>query len=242
MTRNRASVLLEKLGGTEQNREGSTQGLDQTLQLLALNTAKLLDSDHCSIMMSNGRNLQVYAHYGDLPDAAYGEAVKKGQGISGHVFATGQALLIEDIDQSEYASSAMRHTRGKSLMSAPILIDGLPTGVINVHGPCPTRMYDHNDLNTLKIISILVGRTVQVSQLQSILHSRFATLSLATKQRQSRAEILANPAQDPGKLAKILAKSFYRELRRAGFGSAQIINAASEIISELGTSLRKRSP
>ena len=242
MTRNRASVLLEKLGGMEQNRGDPQQGLDQTLQLLALHTAKLLDSDHCSIMMSDGQNLQVYAHHGDLPDAAYGEVVQKGQGISGHVFATGQALLIEDIDQSEYASSARHHTCSKSLMSAPIRIDGLPTGVINVHGPRPIRVFDHNDLNALKILSNLVGRTVQVSQLQSILHSRFATLALAMKQRQNRAEILANPAQDPGKLAKILAKSFYRELRRAGFGSAQIINAASEIISELGTSLRKRNP
>jgi GAF domain-containing protein len=193
-------------------------------------------------MMSDGQNLQVYAHYGDLPDAAYGEVVGKGEGISGRVHATGQALLIEDIDQSEFASSARHHTRSKSLISAPILIEGLPTGVINVHGPGPGRVYDHNDLNALRILSHRVGRTVQVSQLQSILHSRFATMSLAMKQRQNRAEILANQAQDPGKLAKILAKSFYRELRRAGFGSAQIINAASEIISELGTSLRKKHP
>lgn len=241
MSKNRAAVLLEKLGEAEQKLEGPSQGLDHTLQQLALNVAKLLNSDHCSIMMSDGRNLQVYAHYGDLPDIAYGEVVRRDEGISGRVHATGQALLIEDIDQSEFASRARHHNRGKSLISAPILIDGSPTGVINVHGLSPGQVYDNNDLNALKILSHLVGRTVQVSQLQSILHSRFATMSLAMKLRQNRAEILAHQVQDPGKLAKILAKSFYRELRRAGFGSAQIINAASEIISELGTSLRKKN-
>jgi hypothetical protein len=40
-------------------------------------------------------------------------------------------------------------------------------------------------------------------------------------------------------VARILAKSFYRELRSAGFSVRQIIHAAAEIVSEVSASLKR---
>jgi L-methionine (R)-S-oxide reductase len=37
----------------------------------------------------------------------------------------------------------------------------------------------------------------------------------------------------------LLAKSFYREMKSAGFGPNQIVGAAGEIIDQLSASLRK---
>ena len=42
-------------------------------------------------------------------------------------------------------------------------------------------------------------------------------------------------------MANILAKSFFKEMTRAGFGSSQIVNAASEIIAQLSGSLNRHS-
>jgi hypothetical protein len=47
--------------------------------------------------------------------------------------------------------------------------------------------------------------------------------------------------QNPDQVAKILAKSFYKEMTRAGFGPSQIVNAASEIIEQLSGSLNRHS-
>jgi hypothetical protein len=47
--------------------------------------------------------------------------------------------------------------------------------------------------------------------------------------------------QNPDQVAKILAKSFYKEMTRAGFGSSQIVNAATEIIAQLSGSLHRHS-
>ena len=38
-----------------------------------------------------------------------------------------------------------------------------------------------------------------------------------------------------------MAKSFYKEMTRTGFGSSQIINVASDIIAQLNTSLQRHS-
>lgn len=214
---------------------------DDALNMLPLEVAGLLGADNCSIMMRNGPTLRVYAHHGSLSEDAYGEVVRKGRGISGQVFATGQSLLIENIETSEFAKYARYPSLlGKSSVSVPIVIDGKVAGVINVHGSRNGRSFSTSDLRVLEIIVQFVGKVIQVGHLRSVLHSRFAVMSMVRKRRTS-IEMLVNEAQDSEKLAKILARSFYRELRRAGFGSDQIINAASEIISELGSSLRKKA-
>jgi glycosylphosphatidylinositol transamidase (GPIT) subunit GPI8 len=45
------------------------------------------------------------------------------------------------------------------------------------------------------------------------------------------------PSDDSAKAARILARSFYKELRKNGFGDQQIIQVASELISCLNRSL-----
>ena len=79
-----------------------TQGnLELSLRQLAEAAAKILNAAHCSIMLLDEEDqdelkLRVFAAYGDLPDSAYKQITRKGEGISGHVLATGQPLLIED--------------------------------------------------------------------------------------------------------------------------------------------------
>jgi L-methionine (R)-S-oxide reductase len=86
---------------------------DEKLLQLAEMTAKILGADNCSIMLfgnteSENSHMQVCASYGLLPAVAYKEMIGKGEGIAGHVVATGQSLLIKDIKKSEFASQAQR--------------------------------------------------------------------------------------------------------------------------------------
>jgi hypothetical protein len=47
--------------------------------------------------------------------------------------------------------------------------------------------------------------------------------------------------QNPNQIARILARSFYREMLSAGFNLNQILFAATEVISELSATLKSRS-
>ncbi|MGK2952588.1 MAG: GAF domain-containing protein [Thiobacillus sp.] len=224
--------------------EGS---LDNNLQQLAVMAAKILHADNCSIMLMNEGefkelSLRVCANFGEIPAKAYQESIKKGEGISGHVIASGKSLLIEDIENSDFAKWARRtHDPRKSLLSSPILINGKIIGVINVNAPQMKRPFNLDDLSLLDIVALFIGKSIQVIQLQSVLKSRFAQLALIDETQKRVGDALAITAQNPDKLAKIVAKSFYREMAKAGFGSAQIISAASEIISELSRNLQKHS-
>ena len=222
--------------------------LDDNLLQLAEKAAKALTAEKCSIMLlkdgeSDNLRMRVCASYGVLPDAAYTESIAKGEGIAGQVIATGRSILIEDISKSELASRARRtDDPRKSLISSPIPINRRIVGVVNVSGHVRGDVFNEGDLNLLEVIALFIGKSIQAIQLQNILNSRFAQLALLHEAEQRLGPMGVGAAvQNPDQMAKILAKSFYKEMTRAGLGSNQIISAASEIISQLSGSLQRHN-
>ncbi|MBT9613299.1 MAG: GAF domain-containing protein, partial [Burkholderiales bacterium] len=158
------------------------------------------------------------------------------------VLATGQPLLIEDLAQSDFTEVARRLTRGqRSLISSPIVQNQNIIGVINASDPKSSRPFNLDDLHLLEVVALFVGKSIQVVQLQSVLNSRFAQMALAQEAQQTIGNAMAYVSENPNQLAKILAKSFFKEMTKAGFSSTQIIHAATEIIGQLNSSLGKHS-
>lgn len=222
--------------------------LDDNLLQLAERAAKALTAEKCSIMLlkdgeSDDLRMRVCASYGALPDAAYTESIGKGEGIAGRVIATGRSILIDDISKSELASRARRtDDPRKSLISSPIPINRRIVGVVNVSSHARGDVFTPADLNLLEVIALFIGKSIQAIQLQNILNSRFAQLALLHEAEKSLEPMGVGVAvQNPDQMAKILAKSFYKEMTRAGLGSNQIISAASEIISQLSGSLQRHN-
>ena len=216
--------------------------LETGLQGQAQQCARMLEADSCSIMLLSGgkdsdERLRVHAHAGApgdrLPAAALEASIGRGEAICGQVLASGQALLVEDIGKSAYALLARRPgDPGRSMMSAPIRIDGRTIGVANVAG----RGFDAGDLALFEVICLFIGKSVQVAQLQHLLASRFAQHALANEPNGPAPGAYRNPED----MARILARSFYKELARAGFEAPQIVGAASEIIDQLNNKLHKK--
>jgi GAF domain-containing protein len=222
--------------------------LDDNLLQLAERVAHVLSAENCSILLfTEGESddtlrMRVCAGFGPLPDAAYKESIGAGEGIAGQVVATGKSILIEDISLSEYAARARRaDDLRKSLISAPITINRRIIGVVNVSGRVHGEVFTLDDLNLLDVVALFIGKSIQAIQLQNILNSRFAQMALVQEAEKSLGGSIEAALQNPDQVAKILAKSFYKEMTRAGFGSSHIINAASEIISLLSGSLQRHN-
>lgn len=225
------------------------KSLDEKLLQLTNMTAKILGADNCSIMLfgntgSENSHMRVCASYGLLPAAAYKETIGKGEGIAGHVVATGQSLLIEDIKKSEFASQARRaNDQRKSLISSPIEVNYNIVGVVNVCGH--REVFNKLDLSLLDVVALFIGKSIQAIQqaiqLQISLDSRYAQLALIQAAQENIVNSPGNAMHDPGHVANILTKSFYKEMTRAGFSSSQIIYAASEIITRLDSKLQRHN-
>ena len=227
--------LLEEAGG------------EDSLQRLAETTARILDSERCSLMLrsedeQSQLRWRVCASFGPLPERAYLEDVRAGEGIAGRVAASGETLLVTDIDRSEFASCARRaDDPRKSLLCVPVRHAGSVIGVLNVSAHRTGRAFGLDDLHLLEIVALLVGKAIQIRQLQGLLNSRFAQLALLDLAEKDIGQALASPLPNPDQVARIIARSFYKEMNRVGLGPRQIVNAASEIIEQLSGSLVRHS-
>ena len=221
--------------------------LDENLGALAETATQLLGCEYCSIMLAERQgeqdaSLTIWASAGSLPQAAYREVAGKDQGIAGSVLASGESLLLADIGASAFTGRARRlEDPRRSLMCVPIRLGAAVLGVINVSGRHAGSAFEPYELTLLETLGLCVARVVQVAQLQSVLNSRFAQMAVIHEAAIGLGNALVGGSPNPDQVAKIMAKSFYREMTRAGFGSRQIINAASEIITQLSGNLQRHS-
>jgi L-methionine (R)-S-oxide reductase len=236
MTAARVMLRLHDLAGFLES-EGT---LEDNLNRLAEIASTMMDAERCSIMLlaegdTETPKLKLMASVGDMPEAAWEESPDVGEGIAGEVARRGEALFFEDIRASEFSARA-RKDAGGSMIAAPIWVKNRLIGVINLSIRRDGKAFDGEDLQMLEIIALFSGRTIQVVQLQNLLESRFAQIALA--ESAAKQAVLQGSVQ-PEQVAKIVAKTFYKEMTRAGFSPNQIIQTATEIISELTASLGK---
>jgi L-methionine (R)-S-oxide reductase len=220
--------------------------LDESLEEIVAQSANILRIRNCSIMLfredelGDGVSLKIFAKFGEFPPKASSEAVKVNKGIAGRVAATAQPLLVQDIANSEFFPLARRpDSPNKSFICVPIIISGKVIGVMNVSNAIDSRCFDQNDLTLSMFIALLIGKSVQVIQLQNVLNSNYVQMAVALETRGIAAGAVTPECYDADKLVKMLSKSFYREMTKAGLGKGNIINAASEIISLLTTTMTK---
>ncbi|VXC19660.1 GAF domain-containing protein [Massilia sp. 9I] len=213
--------------------------LDDNLASHAELARRLVGATSCSVMLLNSEapddlRMRVCASAGDMPPDAADALVGSGEGICGRVLASGRALLVDDIARSEFAGLARRRRAAvPALMSAPVRIDGRIVGVLNVTGVA----FSEGELQLLEVTALFIGKSVQTIQLQGLLASRFAQMALVREAQESGAD--ATAYQNPEDVARILARSFYKEMTRAGFAPAQIVSAATELIGQLGGAIQE---
>lgn len=209
--------------------------------------AGLVGAASCSVMLldspgspdARGDSMRIHAHHGPLPDAALQAAIRRGEGISGRVLASGEAVLVADIGRSAFAALARRGAGvGNSLISSPIRVEGRVVGVINAANAAGAPAFDESALALLETTALFVGQALQLRQLRHLLASRFAQQAMLVEEAHGDERLAY---RNPDEVARILARSFFREMTRAGFGSAQVVAAASELIGQLNRDLRGES-
>lgn len=220
--------------------------LDEGLKDLAEVAARALGAGRCSVMLTitidepPGRGLKVYSHFGNLPGAAYDRLVPLGDSIAGRVVTECRALLIEDLTRSDLAPLASHAgTGGGSMMAAPIRIGEECVGVINVCQPLDQRPFSEADLELLTVLALFTGKSIQVFELQCLSESRLRQMAALLDQRRQDATVCRAIAPDPARLARLVARNFYRELSQARFGPAAIIAVATEVLALLHENLDK---
>jgi L-methionine (R)-S-oxide reductase len=222
--------------------------LNARLPALANHAARATQAAACSIMLASEEEgadarLKLWAASEILPTEAWTDSPGVGQSIAGRVLIEASPLLIDDIEMSDFRSLARRRPDlGPSCMCVPIVVGEKVIGVMNFSNRPDCSPFLAADLLVAEIAAAMVGKSVQVERLQTLLRSRVAHMALAQGERAVASQMIGQ-SPHPARVAKLLAKSFYKDLSAAGFEPGQIIDAASEIIEHVThdvTRYRKR--
>src|SRR6185295_15822974 len=142
--------------------------------------------------------------------------------IAGRALQQSASLLVTDISASEFARHAkQRGNRGESFIATPISVGKHLIGVMNLSSRRGFPPFEEADLGLAEIVASLIGKSVQVERLQTLIKSRFALANLAHEEKHVVVG-LTEGSLPPARVAKLLAKSFFRDLSSAGFDPGQI--------------------
>lgn len=133
----------------------------------------------------------------------------------------------------------------KKLLGTPIKMNQKLVGSIFLFYPLfrypITKEEDHAILTQF---AACLGRAVEFQSQRNLLASRYATMALSRdidheKQIGNSLESHTLAAvRNPEKVAKIIARAFYKDLRKAGFETKQILVVATELIENLNKALK----
>ncbi|NIR50948.1 GAF domain-containing protein [candidate division KSB1 bacterium] len=115
---------------------------------------------------------------------------------------------------------------------APIRVNGQIVGHMSIPKP-ETSKHEGSPVDTelFAIICAHIGTAVEIQQMHRMLSSQYAS------EQDTLGSHILSAARNPEYAAKIIARSFYKQLRRAGFETKQILVVASEIIDNLNKAL-----
>jgi GAF domain-containing protein len=87
------------------------------------------------VAVEDGKELEFAAVSGEGDDTTPGRRISAARGVAGWVFAEGRPLVVEDVTQDPRFAAGFARSTGyvpKAIMSAPVLGDDGPIGVMNV--------------------------------------------------------------------------------------------------------------
>ncbi len=173
----RAASRLQQLHNEANQYSGSSlpaRLLAMTTTMLEVRTIKELHSRILSIaadflgasagslmlLDESGHSLKIVAALGLNKELSKSFNIKIGEGIAGKVAATGQAIVVNDIEtDSRVATTNRPRYKTKSFISAPFRGGDKILGVLNLADKAGQDIFTENDL---QLLSLLLGQAVMV--------------------------------------------------------------------------------
>jgi phosphoserine phosphatase RsbU/P len=156
----------------------SSLELDEVLEFIMTSSRAVLKADACSLLLADPptEELVFTVAQGPASDQLRDSfRVKKGRGIAGHVFETGEPLLIEDVYQDPRFNPGFDHETGyrtRSMLCVPIQTKDRIIGVTQVMNRLDGRPFTVEDLETLLLLCSHAAVAIESARMHQALMRR----------------------------------------------------------------------
>jgi HD-GYP domain-containing protein (c-di-GMP phosphodiesterase class II) len=155
-----------------------SQMLDQVIRL----TQDTLRANAASVLLfdDHGRDLYFAATTGPVDEALKKVRVSPRAGIAGKVLSSGQPMIVNDVSRNAHFDSNIDATTGyetKSLVCAPLVVNGRTLGVIEVLNKSDGSRFNQHDLNAVATVATEAAMAIENTKLHAtVLEAYKATI------------------------------------------------------------------
>ncbi|WP_422844203.1 sigma-54 interaction domain-containing protein [Acidovorax sp. M2(2025)] len=156
-------------------------------ELLGLNRGRIVLVDDASAAPGTQRTASIQHAYGLTQAEVARGHYAWGEGITGRVLATGQPVIVQDIDAEplflgRVVPRSQLPPETVAFIALPIEVNNVPIGVLACHRIRSRQRHLNDDLAVLRVLATLVGQLLQLE----------ALVADQTRQLQARNAVLAN--------------------------------------------------
>ncbi len=135
----------------------SEVSLQRLFEVVVDSASRICGSQRCSLMLidKDGETMRIRAARGIPPEIVAKAEARVGEGISGSVAASGEALFIANIEHDGSFSKDNDDSKynNASLICVPVLVHDTVVGVLNVNNKQGGVGFTENDLNLLTLLA-----------------------------------------------------------------------------------------
>ena len=135
--------------------------LSELLDELLTRVRDVLEADTCAVLMldESAEHLVARAAKGLEEEVEQGVRIPVGSGFAGRIAAESRPVVIDDVDHSYVLNPILREKGIKSLLGAPLIVEGRTLGVIHV-GTLSHRVFDEDDVSLLQSVAQRVAAAI----------------------------------------------------------------------------------
>jgi PAS domain S-box-containing protein len=189
--------------------------LEEALRLILFSARNLLQAHEGSVMLLDEEGfLRIVVSEGISPEVAQETRIAPGEGVSGKVFQSGQAMLIDVApDQREFESFVHRDRPLRSAVSVPLKAVNRIVGVLNLNLTSGNRVFKEEDLRLAQLFGEQGAMAIHKGQLLDEARKRGVDLETLLEAGRGLMGVLELEPM----LTRVLDASIKIATARAGF-------------------------
>ncbi|HWG55434.1 MAG TPA: GAF domain-containing protein [Gaiellaceae bacterium] len=141
-------------------------GVDELLAVLLPRIREILLADTCAVLLldEETRELVARSAVGIEEAVEQGIRIPLGRGFAGRIAASGQPVILDDVDHSDVLNPILREKGIKSLLGVPLGTGATPIGVLHV-GTLRHRRFTRSDTELLQLVGTRVAIAIERARL-----------------------------------------------------------------------------
>jgi len=211
--------------------------LADLLNELLARLREVIDVDTAAVLLLDDEDntLVARAAKGLEEEVEQGVRIPVGRGFAGRVAAERRTITVDDITDADVLSDIIRRSGVRSLLGAPLLVEGRVVGVVHV-GTFALRRFSDDDANLLQLVADRIALAIDHARVYESERRARADAEAAVRDRDQFLSIAAHELRTPvtgikghAQLLRRLAKRGRLDADRAAAYAATIEQGANHL-------------